>query len=80
MLTYIMKRTQIYLDEEQDRKMERRARAAAVTKSALIREAIDRFLRPETMPDEIESALAETNGAIPGIEVASRDEWDRGYG
>ncbi len=79
-MIYIVKRTQIYLDEEQDRKLERRARAAAVTKSALIREAIDRFLRREPTPSDIESALAETDGAIPDIEVPSRDEWDRGYG
>lgn len=77
---YIMKRTQIYLEEEQDRRLERRARATAVTKSALIREAIDRFLRREASPGEIESVLAETKGAIPDIRAPDREEWDRGYG
>ncbi len=47
---YIMKRTQIYVDIEQDEALERRANAAGVTKSALIREAIDIFLKGS--PDE----------------------------
>lgn len=42
--TYIMRRTQIYLDEGQDRALARRARAQGVTKSSLIRQAIDRLL------------------------------------
>ncbi len=41
---YIMKRTQIYLDESQDARLARRARAAGTTKSDLIREAIDAYL------------------------------------
>ncbi len=42
--TYIMKRTQIYLDEDQDAKLARRASSAGKTKSTLIRQAIDFFL------------------------------------
>lgn len=42
--TYIMKRTQIYLDEGQDRALAKRARAAGRTKSELIREAIGEYL------------------------------------
>jgi hypothetical protein len=41
---YIVRRTQIYLDEEQDRRLARRARAEGVTKSRLIRRAIDAYL------------------------------------
>jgi len=41
---YIMKRTQIYLQGEQDLKLARRASVAGVTKSTLIRTAIDAFL------------------------------------
>ena len=78
--TYIVKRTQIYLDEDQDRRLERRAAAAGVTKSALIRSAIDRFLSRDPKPDELKDALEETFGALPGISVPSRDEWDRGHG
>jgi hypothetical protein len=79
-LIYIMRRTQIYLREEQDRRLEQRARAAGATKSALIREAIDRFLRRERSSNDLETALKETAGALPGIEPPPRDEWTRGYG
>jgi predicted DNA-binding protein len=44
---YIMKRTQIYLDESQDERLSRRARAAGTTKSDLIREALDAYLGPD---------------------------------
>lgn len=43
--SYIMKRTQIYVDEEQDESLSQRAAAAGVTKSTLIREAIDAYLK-----------------------------------
>ncbi len=44
MYIYIVQRTQIYLDEAQDRELERRAAAERTTKSALIRRAIGREL------------------------------------
>ena len=44
-ISYIMKRTQIYVDEEQDESLAQRAAAAGVTKSTLIREAIDAYLK-----------------------------------
>ena len=52
---YIVRRTQIYLGEEQDRRLAERARATGRTKSDLIREAVDRQL--DTPPSE-EEALA----------------------
>jgi predicted DNA-binding protein len=79
-ITYIMRRTQIYLDDDQDRRLERRARATGTSRSALIREAIDRFLRRERDPSMLEDALNETVGALKGITTPSRDEWDRDYG
>jgi len=45
-----MKRTQIYVDEEQDESLAQRAAAAGVTKSTLIRAAIDAYLKGP--PDE----------------------------
>ncbi len=45
-----MKRTQIYVEEEQDESLTKRAAAAGVTKSTLIREAIDAYLKGP--PDE----------------------------
>jgi predicted DNA-binding protein len=42
--SYIVKRTQIYLDEEQDRELDRRAVAEGLTKSAVIRRAVGAYL------------------------------------
>lgn len=47
---YIMKRTQIYLDDEHDAQLARRAEATGTTKSALIREAIDAYLTGPAAP------------------------------
>ena len=47
--SYIMKRTQIYLDLDQDERLAQRARNAGTTKSTLIREAIQEYL---AKPDE----------------------------
>jgi len=44
---YIVRRTQIYLDQEQDDRLARRAEAEGTTRSALIRRAIDRYLHGE---------------------------------
>lgn len=41
---YIMKRTQIYLEEAQDSRLAKRALALGVSKASLIREAVDAFL------------------------------------
>lgn len=43
-IMYIVKRTQIYLDEDQNSRLSKRAEAAGVTKSTLIRQALDEFL------------------------------------
>lgn len=42
--TYIMRRTQIYLDDVQHERLGKRARAAGTTRSDLIREAVDAYL------------------------------------
>ena len=42
MYIYIMRRTQIYLDEEQHARLEQLSEASGVTKSQLIRDAIER--------------------------------------
>lgn len=44
---YIMKRTQIYLDDAQAEQLARRAAAEGVTKSTLIRRAVDDYLDSE---------------------------------
>ena len=61
--SYIMKRTQIYLDRVQDDRLARRARAAGVTKSTLIREAIGEYL---AKPDE-DARLAELHSVLNAL-------------
>jgi hypothetical protein len=69
--TYIMRRTQIYLDEEQDRLLEVRADALGTTKSAVVRDAIDAFLQREpTAGAELQrmrAALGAAAGAAPSL-------------
>jgi len=66
---YIMRRTQIYLDEEQSRKLAERAKATGKTKSHLIREAIDAHLNePEDEQAQLErfrAAVKATFGIAP---------------
>lgn len=61
---YIVKRTQIYLEEEQDLKLTRRAGAAGVTKSTLIRQAIDSFLES---PGDDKARLARFKTALDEV-------------
>ncbi len=75
--SYIVKRTQIYLDEDQDAQLAHRARAVGATKSTLIREAIDAFLEG---PDDEESRLGRFRTALEEIARAPLDLPDgRGY-
>ena len=60
---YIMRRTQIYLSEEETRALEREARATGRTKSRLIREAIDRVYMGGRETSELLRSLRETAGA-----------------
>ena len=55
-----MKRTQIYLYEEHDEKLAARAAETGRTKSDLIREAIDRYMRD---PDDQAARLARFRAA-----------------
>ncbi|MGH2759461.1 MAG: CopG family transcriptional regulator [Actinomycetota bacterium] len=73
-----MRRTQIYLTDEQIRELKRAAQRRRVSMATLIREAVDRFLKRRGGGDA-EEALDRTLGALPDLEVPSRSEWDRGY-
>ncbi|MBA2757865.1 MAG: ribbon-helix-helix protein, CopG family [Chloroflexi bacterium] len=63
--TYIMKRTQIYLEIEQDRRLGKRASASGVTKSTLVRQAIDAFL---DVPADGATHLARFRAALDEID------------
>lgn len=69
-----MERTQIYLSEGQTRELDRRARQQGVTRSALIREALEQYLGPTQDPVEFKAALQ----AFSGI-WADRDDLDELY-
>jgi len=66
---YIMHRTQIYLDDDQERQLVDRARQVGMTKSALIRDAIDAYLSPASGDDgalaSLRAAVLDAAGAAP---------------
>ena len=63
-VSYIMKRTQIYLDTDQDRRLARRAIAAGTTKSTLIREAIESYL---SSADDDANRLKQFQSALDAV-------------
>jgi hypothetical protein len=71
-------RTQIYLTTEQRARLDALGKREGRTLAELVRRAVDAYL-VRAAPDAGE-ALAATFGALPGLEVPSRDEWDRGRG
>ena len=69
--SYIVKRTQIYLDDEQDAQLARRAAAEGLTKSALIRRAVDTYLSGDG--DDAELRLARFKAAVDAVAGVAPD-------
>ncbi len=69
-------RTQIYLTDDQRRRIDELTHAEGLTMAEVIRRALDTYLAEE-FPDPT-SALAQTFGAQPDLETPSRGEWTRG--
>jgi Ribbon-helix-helix protein, copG family len=71
----IVKRTQIYLDEEQDRELGRRAIARGLTKSAVIRRAVSAYLAGASDDDlrlaRFKAAVATAAGVAAGLPPGS---------
>jgi predicted DNA-binding protein len=69
--SYIAHRTQIYIDDLQDRRLRERSRQVGRTKSALIREAIAAYLAPVSTDDgalaRLRAAVREARGAAPHL-------------
>jgi predicted transcriptional regulator len=69
---YIVRRTQIYLDEDQDRRLAERARATGRTKSDLIREALNHLLDAPLSEEEelarFRAAASAAFGIAPYLE------------
>ena len=68
-------RTQIYLTEEQRRRIDQTAAAKGLTMAEVIRRAVDEYLGDDADPS---TALADTFASNPAATVPSRDEWRRG--
>jgi len=72
---YTVHRTQIYLDDRQDRVLRDRASASGRTKSALIRDALDAYLAPTGGPQadiaRLRAAVAAASGAAPYLPSGS---------
>lgn len=67
---YIVRRTQIYLGDDQNRLLDERAESLGTTKSAVIRDAIDAFLDPETLARD--AGLDRFRAAVRGAAGTSR--------
>jgi len=69
------RRTQIYLTAEQRKRLDERRRRERRTLAELVREAVDAYLADRSVDPA--TALDSTFGALPKLEVPSRDEWER---
>lgn len=68
-------RTQVYLTAEQRERIEALRRRDGRSLAEVVRAALDAYLVEPAV--EREAALDSTFGALPDLEVPSRDEWDR---
>ena len=69
-------RTQVYLTEEQRRRIDTLRRAEGVTLAEVVRRALDDYFKRQT--SDVETALSATFGAAPDAAAPDRNEWDRG--
>ncbi len=68
-------RTQVYLTDDQRRRLDIRGRRTGAPMARMVREAVDAYLAGDQ--PEVQAALDETFGTLPELELPSRDEWDR---
>lgn len=68
-------RTQIYLTDEQRRRIDALTAAEGVPMAEVVRRALDAYLPDDADTD---AALARTFGAQPDAAVPARDSWQRG--
>lgn len=71
-------RTQVYFTEDQRRRLDALAARQGKTLAEVVRAAVDAYVAEP--PPDLDEALDESFGAMPDLQVPSRDEWDRGYG
>ena len=68
-------RTQIYLTDDQRRRLDARGKRSGQPLARMIREAVDAYLANDR-PD-VDALLDETFGTLPEMETPGRDEWER---
>ena len=68
-------RTQVYLTEEQRRRIDQVVESEGVPMAEVIRRALDEYLGDDVEPT---AALEATFGASPAADAPSRDGWQRG--
>ena len=68
-------RTQVYFTAEQREALDELARREHSSLAGVVRRAVDRYLAQGSV--DVAAALDATFGAVPDLEVPSRDEWDR---
>jgi predicted DNA-binding protein len=69
------KRTQLYLTEEQRRRLDEMGGRKSKKMAEMVREAVDSYLAASGT--DFETALRASFGTMPDLDVPSRDEWDR---
>jgi predicted transcriptional regulator len=69
-------RTQVYLTEDQRRRLDEVTRREGRSLASVIRDALDDYLDDQSADPG--AALDATFGAAKGLSVPSRDEWQRG--
>ncbi|HEV8241441.1 MAG TPA: CopG family transcriptional regulator [Thermoanaerobaculia bacterium] len=69
-------RTQVYLTPAQRERIDEMAASSGRSLAEIVRLALDEYL--EDRAPNPDAVLKATFGALPGLEVPSRDEWDRG--
>ncbi len=75
-LLYMSERTQVYLTDEQRKRVDEIAEREGKSMAQVIREAVTAYVTQR--PADAEPALDATFGVAPKIKVPSRDEWARG--
>jgi predicted DNA-binding protein len=68
-------RTQLYLTEEQRRRLDDMGRRKGRKMAEMVREAVDAYLAGAGA--DVSRALDATFGKAPDLEVPGRDEWTR---
>ena len=69
-------RTQVYLTEEQRRRIDTLTQAEGITLAEVVRRALDDYFKRQSA--DVEAALSATFGAAPDASAPNRDEWNRG--